>query len=260
MIRKIGVTSCFFHPDPDRNIFKNRRLLYAEESMMQYLLAEGMFPVLIPTLDPNSKITPEEIMTQFDGLLLQGGDDMASESYGQKPISSLWPGDKFRDDYEMALTKIARKQNKPILGICRGAQVINATFGGTLFQDIATQKEDALTHRDRELYSTLYHDIEFTEGGLLNKAYKSKSGITNSVHHQAIQKVADGFSIEAFSPKDGIIEAIRLTEKAPSEKNLPFILAVQWHPEFQTKEENQLICPKIPIKLFSEAILANEKG
>lgn len=244
---QIGFSSCFFHPDPNRNIFKNRRLQYFEESMSQYVLSKGCLPVLIPTLPEGSKTSVSDLLNNLDGLLLQGGDDVSSSSYSETPISDKWPGDSFRDSYEIELIKAAKKKGIPILGICRGIQILNVALGGTLYQDIKTQVPKALTHRDPEVYSKLFHEVEIVENSLLSKMYSNATdGVINSVHHQAIKRVASGFKVEAISKPDGIIEAIRWVEDF-SEKNLfPYLFAVQWHPEFQVEEEAQLL-PSNPI-------------
>lgn len=103
---------------------------------------------------------------------------------------ALWPGDKVRDDYELAVIDYAFKQGKPILGICRGFQLLNVYFGGTLYQDIATQLETPITHANRPIYDQNYHAIEFLDDSLLANiiyANRSQKGFVNSIHHQSIK-------------------------------------------------------------------------
>jgi putative glutamine amidotransferase len=160
--------------------------------------------------------------------------DVWPGSYGETPLKPEWNGDRIRDDYEMALAKAFSAAGKPVFGICRGLQLINVAYGGTLYQDIATQHPQAPTHRDGEVYDKLFHGITVEPGSrldsLLNHADRAK---INSIHHQGIKDLAPGFAVEARCPTDGVIEAIRHTGKA-------WVAAVQWHPEFHRREDGVL--------------------
>jgi putative glutamine amidotransferase len=159
--------------------------------------------------------------------VLQGGTDMAPESYNEKPIGQ-WKGDKYRDEFELTIIDWAIKQDKPVLGICRGFQVMNVYFGGTLYQDIQTQRPDALQHRDAQQYDQLIHPIVFNDGTLLDKLYKNEpEKSVNSVHHQGVKDLGKNLEAFAYCPNDGIIEAFGW--KGAKEGK---VMAVQWHPEF----------------------------
>ncbi len=129
---RIGVSSCFFHADPERAVFKGKTLLYAEESMLQWLMAEGALPILLPRA--SGALWAKDLVEGLgiDGLLLQGGADMAPESYGETPVRPEWSGDRARDLYEMELINLCLGADKPVLGVCRGAQVLTVVRGGTL--------------------------------------------------------------------------------------------------------------------------------
>ena len=164
----------------------------------------------------------EEIAGRFDGFLFTGGPDVEPALYGQKKESfcgEICPG---RDAMEMKLFRLAYELDKPILGICRGLQLVNVALGGTLYQDIPTQAPSEISHRvlekplARDTHEIFVEpDCPFGELPLcLN---------VNSRHHQAIDRLAPGLKVRARAA-DGIIEAVYMPEK-------PWIRAVQWHPE-----------------------------
>ncbi len=122
-----------------------------------------------------------------------------------------------------------------MFGVCRGLQVLNVAFGGTLLQDIATLKPQSLSHRNAELYDQHFHAIELVSGTRLAELYPGASRFTvNSVHHQGIKRLADDFVVEAVCPDDELIEAIRW--RGPS-----YVAAVQWHPEFHKPSQHGVI-------------------
>ena len=136
-----------------------------------------------------------------------------------------------RDEYEIALVRAFMDAGKPVFGICRGLQLINVAFGGSLYQDIATQRPEARLHRDAGLYDRLFHDVGVVPGSRLDDLLGGSASRTiNSVHHQAIKQLAPGFVAEAHCPDDGTIEAIRRTGDA-------WVAAVQWHPELHVPRE-----------------------
>ncbi|MCB0363224.1 MAG: gamma-glutamyl-gamma-aminobutyrate hydrolase family protein, partial [Bdellovibrionales bacterium] len=211
MIR-IGISSCFLHPDSERATFSKKTLLYFEQSMAHWVMNHGAFPILLPT--NSDSFDYSKILDFVDGLLLHGGADLAPCSYGEAPLSPLWPGDAIRDQYEIALYTNAKKMGLPILGICRGMQLMNVAEGGSLFQDLNTQRESTQMHRNKELYDELFHPIELKSCGLLEKIYSEDISSStkellrvNSVHHQGIKKLASSLISEAYCPSDGLIEA-----------------------------------------------------
>ena len=231
---KIGVTASFLPPDPNRRVYGKKRLLYLESDMSEYLLAHGALPVLIPEI--RKPATRRLFLQQLDGVVFQGGDDIAPESYQQAPIKPEWQGDRKRDQYELAIMDDLFATKIPVFGICRGIQLINVFFGGTLTQDIVDccgDKNDEASsqlpkHRDAQRYDRISHEVRFSKGGLLEKIYHNEPRRSvNSVHHQAIERIGDGLVIEAISPDDNIVEAV-VYNGDPDR----FILGVQWHPEF----------------------------
>lgn len=218
---RIGVSACFFHSDPTRPIFKGKTLLYAEQSMLNWILNQNVLAYLIPSVDT-------EIVKDLDGLVLQGGSDVAPETYGSLPLKPEWRGDAIRDQYEIALVKEFIAQKKPVLGVCRGLQLINVAFGGTLYQDIETEVPNTLVHRDWNIYDSNIHDIEIKKGSILSKIHNGiNTAKVNSVHHQAIKDLAKPMIVESISIPDGLIEAMRYNGE-------PFVYGIQWHPEFHS--------------------------
>lgn len=225
---RIGVSACFFHADPQRPLFKGKTLLYAEESMLAWIMSGGGLPVLLPR--PASGIDVGELIDSVDGLVLQGGADMAPEHYGETPARPEWGGDAIRDRYEMDLVRACLARNKPLLGVCRGAQVLNVTLGGTLFQDIETLHPGRRVHRDWHRYDAHAHEIAIESGARLSQWYAGAAHpiVVNSVHHQGLDRIGEGLVVEARSVPDGVVEAVRL-EDGPHRR---FVYGVQWHPEF----------------------------
>src|SRR5688572_4208160 len=151
----VGVSSNFMHADPQRALFKGKTLQYLEERSALALHEAGAVPVLVPDLKDDDGIAA--VLDIVSGLVLAGGADVAPESYGEQPIDPRWPGDAIRDRYECRLVDEARRRGLPVLGLCRGAQLLNVAFGGALWQDIGTQVEGSLVHREWERYDELGH-------------------------------------------------------------------------------------------------------
>ena len=248
---QIGVSAFFLYPDPKRSVFSHKTIACLENDMAKYLYRPDVLPVLIPDLDDKSL---ETFLSQMDGFVLQGGVDIAPETYGHEPLDKKkWPGDAYRDKYELKILDFAFKNNKPVFGICRGCQLINVYFGGTLFQDLATETGSS-HHRDAEKYDRIHHPITFSPGGLLDGLYKNrKNSEVNSVHHQGIQDLGKDLNIEAVSP-DNLVEAVSHKKRASH-----FVLGVQWHPEFTPTLQNKLI-PADPLyDLFLTEVARRKK-
>lgn len=248
---KIGVSACLWKGEPQKKLFNGRKLLYWEESLAHFILRNGALAFLIPTpsLMP-SAATLKELTFHLDGLVLHGGIDISPLSYGEVPIKEEWQGDKERDDYDFALLDCFLEQKKPILGICRGMQLINVAMGGSLYQDIIHLGASTRIHRDAALYEKNEHDIEFLSDSYLSKLYPGQqTARVNSVHHQAVKVLGQGLVVEAQSKDDGIVEAIRLRSHMVE----TYCFGVQWHPEFQTMDHNHLLPPDPILQDFLQA-------
>jgi putative glutamine amidotransferase len=234
---KIGISTCFLYPNPARAAFAGKTLQYIEQSMVHWVMSSGALPVMIPSPlgeTARSDVAFDDYAHWLDGLVMHGGADVWPGSYGEVPLQERWNGDRNRDEYDQALVKAFVNAGKPVFGVCRGMQLINVAYGGTLFQDIPTQRPDALTHRDAQVYDQNFHALEIVPNTRLATLLTDTTNLKiNSIHHQGIKDLAPGFLVEARSPDDGIIEAIRHT--GPS-----YIAAVQWHPEFHRAEHDTL--------------------
>jgi putative glutamine amidotransferase len=259
---RLGVSACFFHADPKRNLFKGKTLLYAEESMLQWLMAGGAVPLLLPRA--GGALTPADLLEGVDGLVLQGGSDMSPRHYGEEPLRPEWEGDPARDLYEMELVRLCLAADKPVLGVCRGAQVLNVALGGTLYQDIESLHPGRRVHRNWEIYDQHDHEIDVVPGSRLARWYPTalpgpvgQKTRVNSVHHQGLNTLGRGLVVEARSIPDGVIEAVRYQ---PGEEGAgPFAYGVQWHPEFIRPGEPGLLDPQVLLAGFLEEVAARSR-
>ena len=233
---RIALAPCFFHADPQRPVFKGKTLLYLEESLAHWVERGGAIPLLLPT--PAGEVAAEELLEGFDGLLLQGGSDVCPGSYGEEPLRPEWCGDPVRDAYEIALVKACMAAGRPVLGVCRGMQVLNVALGGTLWQDIVTQNPGCRVHRDWQVYDQLFHEVRVDEDSwLAGWVPGPELRRVNSVHHQGVRALGQGLVAEAASVDDGVVEAVRYDPGGDA----PFAYGVQWHPEFQDAADASLL-------------------
>ncbi len=226
------------HPDPARSAYRSKTLHYVEQSVAHWVASAGALPYLVPSPYGDTRasaLTLADYADDLDGRVLEGGADLWPGSYDDAPARPEWSGDRVRDDYELELVREFEARRKPVLGVCRGLQLINVAFGGTLHQDIETHVPQALRHRDHDAYDLNFHEVDLLEGSRLSELYRGQCRArVNSVHHQAIDTLAPGFVVEAVARDDGVIEAIR----RPSGS---YIAAVQWHPEWHRRDDAQVL-------------------
>lgn len=202
-------------------------------------LSSHALPIIIP-YETDFKLIADNI----DGILLTGGGDPDPSLWGEKPIKECGMICKERDSFEKEVILTAFKKDIPLLGICRGVQMIAASLGGTLFQDIKVSLPDAHEHMQTASRHCPTHRILLNYASVLYTISEKHYNSVNSFHHQAIDKIPPGFIISAVS-EDGITEAIECPLKS-------FFVGVQWHPEAMAGDETQK-------KLFSAFIKAAEK-
>ena len=183
----------------------------------------GGIPVVLPLVaDLDAR---RRLLTQIDGLLLTGsGPDLAPELYGERQRYTFRVMSQRRATFELEMAQLARAADLPLLGICGGMQALNVAFGGSLYQDIGSQRSQPLEHRQSASATQLSHAVKIVPKSLLHRVVKTGRLRVNSSHHQSVKEVAPSLTASAVAP-DGIIEAI----ESPSQR---FLLGVQWHPEF----------------------------
>ncbi len=198
----------------DRSIAMNRDYPDAVERA-------GGAPVLIPPMA--DKAVLDRILSSLDGLVLTGGGDVDPSRYGARRIPECGPSDSIRDESDLYLCREALNRDLPLLGICRGFQVMNAALGGTLYQDIGTQYGHAIEHQRHDAPAGQVHTVTVAPGTRLAQILKKPSLGVNSRHHQALERPGEGLIISAAAP-DGIAEGIEMPQNT-------FAVGVQWHPE-----------------------------
>lgn len=251
MIR-LGVSACFMYPDPNRAVFGHKTLTYLESDMANFLCRPGVFPIMLPNVGDELL---EQYLLEMDGFVFQGGADVSPKSYGAPLIENgRWPGDYIRDQYELRLMKWAFEHKKPILAICRGFQLMNVFFGGTLFQDLQIQTETKVEHRNAELYDKINHSVVCTKDSLIEKIYQANKLQVNSVHHQGVQKLGNNLVVDALCPDDQLIEAFHYNDL---ENN--YFVGVQWHPEFSHTLGDKVHGPGPLLEHFLAAVKKQKK-
>jgi putative glutamine amidotransferase len=191
------------------------------EAYTSALVASGLLPVVLPPLAPQIAV---QALDDIAGLVLTGGEDLDPVHYGVAPHPAAGAPHAARDAYELALAREARQRGIPTLAICRGAQVVNVAFGGSLIQDIPSERPSALPHDPEGARRQRVHTIRIDAGSELARAVGATEIATNSSHHQSVDRVARGLRVTART-NDEIIEGLESDEPAW------WMVAVQWHPE-----------------------------
>jgi putative glutamine amidotransferase len=194
----------------------------ANAAYLTSVVASGGVPLLLSPLIGAAMAA--RALDAADGLLLTGGEDMDPEWYGARPSPLTHPPSRDRDLFELALFAAARQRAIPILGICRGIQVINVAMGGTLYQDLPSERPGAVDHNPPTARTDRSHQVRILAGSRVASALGRDRIAVNSFHHQAVRDLAPGLLATGWT-EDGLIEAVETAEGEP------WLLAVQWHPE-----------------------------
>ncbi len=201
---RIGITSCSKNAD------------YVES-----VRRAGAEPVL---LEWKVLRSAADALAAIDGIVLTGGPDVAPSEYGEPHDPSVVSiADPLRDRFELELARAAVGQNRPVLAICRGMQVLNVALGGTLIQDIPSTVPGALAHQVSEPKNAIAHVVRFAPGSRLAALLGDTETPVNSRHHQAVKHVGTGLVVTGTAP-DGIVEAVE-------QPDARFCVGVEWHPE-----------------------------
>lgn len=182
----------------------------------------GGIPIMLPLTNDKNSIS--RLIDTADGFLFTGGHDVSPSLYGEVKLPECGIDCPIRDNMESILFKLCLLRDKPVLGICRGIQFINAALGGTLYQDIPAQFPSDLIHHQAPPYDVPSHKVTITENSPLYNTLKKTVLSVNSYHHQGIKRLSDSLCAMAFA-EDGLTEAVYMPKKN-------FVWGVQWHPEF----------------------------
>jgi putative glutamine amidotransferase len=235
----IGLSARIFHPETGGTGLKNKTLQVLEQSVAQWAASRDTLVLMVPSVLQDgallrSNIRIRDYADYLDGLILQGGADVSPRAYGEEPLKPEWSGDPVRDAYELELVHEFKEAGKPILGICRGMQLINVALGGSLYQDLPTQCPESQGHETTD-YDRNAHEVTFTPGGAFARWFGGvQGGRVASIHHQAVHRLGKDVVVEATAP-DGVVEAIRWNGRS-------FVCGVQWHPEFHHLNGDMLDC------------------
>ncbi|MFA6736312.1 MAG: gamma-glutamyl-gamma-aminobutyrate hydrolase family protein [Saccharofermentanales bacterium] len=212
------------------------------EKICSSVRSAGGIPVLLMLTEDESEI--ETIAYRIDGLILAGGEDISPSFYGEQNKGTISPN-LLRDRFEITLLKKTMKQEKPILGICRGNQVINVALGGTLYQHIPDVKPGWAMHRRPDIMKDYVHSVEILKSDLFPAFHNDEVSMmqVNSMHHQAVDILAPGLEAIAVT-SDGLIEGLYMPEYR-------YLTGVQWHPECLSSSD------EIQAGIFAEIIRAS---
>lgn len=240
---RIGVPARIQHPAEDRHSPHGHAYHFLEQTLAHWVMSRGAMLFMIPTLCEECQGTSQvpdhyNYADTLDGLILQGGPDIAPEVYGQAPEQVDWSGDQVHDAHQIQLFKQFLAAKKPILGICRGAQLINVALGGTLYQDIPSDLPSPGMHAQTSQGKVIHEIVWNAESSLARLFPGQTSGSVVSIHHQAIKDLGKDLCIEALSAEDQVIEAVRL-------KGSAYVVGLQWHPECHSGNPALLDCAPI---------------
>jgi putative glutamine amidotransferase len=203
--------------------------LYSLGDFMDYTLSEysqavlhaGGAPVILPAAQDEKSL--ERILGSVQGLILSGGPDIHPRRYGEEPMAGLGEVDEALDRMELLAAALAVAKNLPVLGVCRGIQVLNVALGGRLYQDIPSQVPESLCHSPKADKAVNTHTVRIAAGSRLRRIVGKPEIWVNGKHHQAVKDPAPGLVVTARA-RDGVIEALEHTGKR-------YVIGVQWHPE-----------------------------
>lgn len=204
------------------------------------IIQAGGMPIMLPLTNEESDV--DSLLDMCDGIMLTGGQDITPQIYGEEKLPECGECSDARDIMDTMFLLAALQKNKPVLGICRGIQLLNAVLGGTLYQDIPSQHQSALEHHQKPPYDKPSHSVVLLPGSPLSLLFKQDKLEVNSYHHQGIKELAEGLLPMAVAP-DGMIEAVMLP-------GMKFVWGVQWHPEFIYKVDK---CSQMLLKAFVDA-------
>lgn len=212
---------------------------------MRAITQAGGLPVILPLEVPEEDL--ELLVEQLDGFLFTGGPDIYPAYFHEPALAGCGPASIKRDRMELSLLPLVMKAKKPVLGICRGVQVLNVGLGGTLYQDLPSQfkEEFPIAHNQPFAPALPCHEVALVEGTPLYEILGGPVAKVNSFHHQAVKDLAPGVRVDGYAP-NGLIEALDLPD-------YPYFIGVQWHPEYLWQEDDAMA------KLFASFVAACQR-
>lgn len=212
-------------------LFAGYKRAYVNDDYIQSVINAGGTPVIIPVTTNLGVL--EEIVSKLDGLILSGGHDVNPKLYGENPLRKLGEIFPERDSFDFALIELAKKRAIPILGICRGTQILNVFHGGSLYQDLEYRATDLpIGHSQKSGPTIQTHSIKVDKDSKLYSIIKEEEVYVNSFHHQVLKNIGKGLKVVAKA-EDGVPEVIELTE-------YPWLIGVQFHPEMLHGVDNKM--------------------
>ncbi len=245
----IGVTPRIHYADQSARGSFRQTLFLAQSAISERLAAAGALAVTLPSPESITESIARDYASRLDGLLLQGGADIAPSSYGQSALRDDWRGDARRDATELAFFRAFFELRKPILGLCRGCQLVNVACGGTLFQDLLLQRPHSIAHSDPVRYDEHYHRVKLEADSELAQLLGCREGLVNSIHHQGIDRLGANLRVEARCDEDGLVEAISHRDQSR------FVVGVQWHAELLAGSSTPLLPASPLFAAFCDAAL-----
>ena len=224
----IGLSGCYhIFPSP---LFHSTEIYCINKSYLEAIKKNGGLPLPIPILEDPEHLSA--YIEMCDALLIPGGADVDPMYFDEDPHQKLGTVQPDMDKFEISLLNLAFEKKMPVLGICRGEQIINVAKGGSLYQDIpATYEKDSILHQQTYRTNIALHRVKVEKDSLLFEIFGNENIRTNTMHHQAVKKLGKDLVVTAYAP-DGIIEAIESTDRK--------IIGVQWHPELLIHTQSEM--------------------
>ncbi|WP_372712638.1 gamma-glutamyl-gamma-aminobutyrate hydrolase family protein [Ilyobacter sp.] len=226
-MKKIGISAGLYI---NNKTFNDYKMTCVANNYMNAVILAGAIPFVVPCIANEEMM--EEILKTLDGIILSGGEDFSPKFYGEEVLDKCGDITPERDEADVLLARKALELKIPILGICRGSQILNVVSGGSLYQDLSYCEEKViLKHQQGKNQALATHKVQIEENSILQELYGEEIWI-NSFHHQAVRVLADSFKVTAKST-DGIIEGFESVLKDH------FMIGLQWHPEMMATRGNQ---------------------